>query len=416
MSKAIDLRTVSGERRMDIAWLRILAVLLLFPFHTARVFDVWSDFYVKNDQLSSGLTWFIAFMEPWHMPLLFLLAGAATWFALGRRSGRAYAGERVKRLLVPFLFGLVVLIPPQSYLGLLSHSGSAPGYFSWLPQFFQLNGADMDGYFLGGHTWGHLWFIVHLLVYALLALPVFLFLRRHAGRRVVGALARAASAPGVVLLFALALVPAKYAPEIAGGNPVYYFTIFVLGYVVMADARFRQAIDRHRLAALLLGPLACVVVATFNVYGWPALPGWAGAPLGLYLSTLLPWCFLVALLAYGRRFLRASSRFTTYAAEASYPVYLLHQTVIVAVAFMVVRWDAGVPLKFAAILAVSVVVSVLVYDLAIRRASVARWLCGMRPLPAAPKQAAAPAPAGARDGGVQAATAHAPATAERALT
>ncbi len=396
MSKPIELRTASGERRMDIAWLRIIAVLLLFPFHTARVFDVWSDFYVKNDQLSAGLTWFIAFMEPWHMPLLFLLAGAASWFALGRRSGRTFAGERVKRLLVPFLFGLVVLIPPQSYLGLLSHSGSAPGYLSWLPQFFQLNPADLDGYFLGGHTWGHLWFIVHLLLYALIALPVLLFLRRDAGRRVVDVLARAASVPGVILLFALALVPARFAPEIAGGNPVFYLAVFLLGYLVMADARFQQAIDRHRLPALVLGPLALVAVATFNVYGWPAMPAWTAAPLEYYLGAVLPWCILVALLAYGRRFLRASNRFTSYAAEASYPVYLLHQTVIVAVAFVVVQWGVGVPLKFGVILATSVVVSVLVYELAIRRVNVVRWLCGMKPLPA-PGRVAAPqaAPAGA---------------------
>jgi hypothetical protein len=154
MSKPIDLITEQpGGRRADIAWLRILAVLLLFPFHTARVFDVWDEFYVKNDQLSTALTWLIAYMEPWHMPLLFLLAGAASWFALGRRSGGAYSRERVKRLLIPFAFGLLVLIPPQSYLGLLSHSGSAPGYLQWLPDFFQLNEADLDGYATPAGGW-----------------------------------------------------------------------------------------------------------------------------------------------------------------------------------------------------------------------------------------------------------------------
>ena len=383
-----------NERRMDIAWLRILAVLLLFPFHTARVFDIWGEFYVKNDQLSTALTYLIAYMEPWHMPLLFLLAGAASWFALGRRSGRRYTGERAKRLLVPFLFGLLVLIPPQSYLGLLSHAGSAPGYVEWLPGFFQLNPDDMDGYFLGGHTWGHLWFIFHLFLYALLTLPVLLFLRRGAGQRVVGLLARAATVPGVILLFALALVPAMPVPDIAGGNPVFYVALFLLGYLMMADERFQKAIDAHRLVALVLGPLACVAVACFDVGGWPAVPGWAEAPLEIYLSTLLPWCCLVALLAYGRRFLRSSNRFTSYAAEASYPVYLLHQTVIVAVAFVVVRWDAGVAVKFSAILLASVLVSVLVYELAIRRLGAVRFLFGMKPLRTTVSPVAAPASAG----------------------
>ena len=196
----------------------------------------------------------------------------------------------------------------------------------------------------------------------------------------IDALARAVRVPGVVLLFALALVPAMGVPEIAGGNPVFYLAVFLLGYLLVADERFQKAVDAHRVPALVLGPLACVLVAYLNVAGWPALPAWTAAPLELYLATVLPWCCLMALLAYGRRFLRASGRFVTYASEASYPVYLLHQTVIVAVAFVVVRWDVGVAGKYAAVLALSVAVTVLVYELAVRRVGVARFLFGMKPL------------------------------------
>jgi hypothetical protein len=110
-------------RRHDLDVLRILAVLLLIPFHSARVFDTFDPFYVKNEQTSDALSWaIVAFLNPWHMPLLFVLAGAATWFALRHRSPRAYAGERVKRLLVPFLFGIAVIVPPQAYRALL-HAG-----------------------------------------------------------------------------------------------------------------------------------------------------------------------------------------------------------------------------------------------------------------------------------------------------
>ena len=112
----------TANRRYDIDWLRIAAVLLLIPFHTARVFNVGEDLYAKNPQLSDALERFIVFVGPWHMSLLFVLAGAATWFALGFRSGGRYAGERLQRLLVPFLFGLVVIIPPQAYVGMLTNT------------------------------------------------------------------------------------------------------------------------------------------------------------------------------------------------------------------------------------------------------------------------------------------------------
>jgi glucan biosynthesis protein C len=94
-------------RRHDVDWLRIGAVFLLIPFHTARIFDIWEPNYVKNAQLSKTMSYlFIASIGSWHMPLLFLLAGAATWLALRRRTPGEYAAERVKRLLVPFVFGL----------------------------------------------------------------------------------------------------------------------------------------------------------------------------------------------------------------------------------------------------------------------------------------------------------------------
>jgi peptidoglycan/LPS O-acetylase OafA/YrhL len=436
------------SRRTDISWLRILAVLLLFPYHTARVFDMREEFYVHNDQASNALSFFLAYMQPWHMPLLFLLAGAASWFALARRGGREYAGERFKRLFLPFVIGLLILIPPQSYLGLLSHGGSAPGFFQWLPDFFHLNGDDMDGYFIGGHTWGHLWFIVHLFFYSLLVLPVLLFLRRGMGTRVVDLLARAASIRGVILLFALALVPALSVPDIAGGNPAFYIAIFLLGYLMVSDARFEAAIDRHKLVALVLGPVVCLLTTWFEINGWPAVPAWAEGPLELYVEVFIPWFFMVALLGYGRRFFGASgrlagataarcgtgtgvagataarcggatgtagaaaargglfsgslaTRFVRYADEASYPAYLLHQTVIVAVAFLIVRLDLSAGAKFAAILVASLAVTMLVYELVVRRVGATRFIFGMKPLRrGAASRAAATDAAAALDDGV----------------
>jgi fucose 4-O-acetylase-like acetyltransferase len=128
-------------RRYDIDWLRIAAVLLLIPFHTARVFNVGEEFYSKNPQLSTALQRFIYFVYPWHMSLLFFLAGAASWFALGFRGSGRYANERLKRLMVPFFFGLVIIVPPQAYCGMLTNttaertsgsSSSSSSTRSWL--------------------------------------------------------------------------------------------------------------------------------------------------------------------------------------------------------------------------------------------------------------------------------------------
>ena len=132
-SHAVD-SGLKPERRHDIDWLRVLAVGLLFPFHTARIFDTWNNFYAKSDQVSAALTHiFIGSINSWHMPLFFLLAGASTWFALGFRSGGQYVKERLKRLIVPLLFGTLVIVSPQTYVGALTYGEFAGSFFQYYP-------------------------------------------------------------------------------------------------------------------------------------------------------------------------------------------------------------------------------------------------------------------------------------------
>lgn len=387
MNSETSVERVKPQRRWDIDWLRVLAVLLLFPFHTARIFDIWEEFYVKNTQTSSALSYIIAYLGPWHMPLFFLLAGASTWFALRWRSGSIYARERFKRLLIPFIFGVLVLIPPQSYLGLRSHSDYAESFWHWLPNFFQIMPDDIDGYFMGGHTWGHLWFIFHLFLYSLVALPLFLYLNRESGQRWVRRLGAFCTRPGAILLFAIPLLLTLSFPDIAGGNPLFYILFFIYGFILMADARFGEAIDRHRAIALILGPTLLLIVAYFRVTAWPKeIPEWILSIVSDYAEAFIPWFFMVVLLSYGKQFLSFGNRLLSYFAEAAYPFYILHQTVIVIIGYYVIQWNSSalgsgavIGLKFLTIMFGAFVVTALVYDLLVKRTNVTRFLFGMRP-------------------------------------
>jgi peptidoglycan/LPS O-acetylase OafA/YrhL len=329
--------------------------------------------------LSQALTYIIAYLNPWHMPLLFLLAGAATYFALRFRSGGQYALERFKRLLVPFIFGLLVLVPPQSYLGLRNHSNYSGSFLQWYPSFFQINAADMDGYFLGGFTFAHLWFIFYLFVFALVALPLFLFLRSASGQKVVGWLGAFCTWPGMILLLAVPIYLAKRLIDFHP-NPLLYLLFFVYGYLLFADPRFGEAIDRHKALALVLGPVLFLVPAYFNITSWPGNPpSWFIPIVIFYVEGLAPWLFIIAILGYGRRFLSFSNGFLRYTGPASYPYYILHQTVIVFFGFFVVQWAASVAVKYVLILVAATVVTAALYELLVRRFNVTRFLFGMRP-------------------------------------
>lgn len=94
-------------RKHYIDNLRSMTILLLFPVHS---FMVWNDFGTKfyiwqgENKLLSTL---IVLVNPWFMPLLFVLAGMSARYALEKRSRRDFVRQRIRKLLIPFLCGLL---------------------------------------------------------------------------------------------------------------------------------------------------------------------------------------------------------------------------------------------------------------------------------------------------------------------
>jgi glucan biosynthesis protein C len=367
MDRAPD---TSRDRRCDLDALRVLAVLLLVAFHSARVFDVFDPFYVKNPQTSDTLSWaVVAFLNPWHMPLLFVLAGAATWLALGHRSRGAYVRERTRRLLVPLLFGLLAIVPPQAFLASRFRGGET-SVASFLADYWTVEG-DLTGY-TGSFTPAHLWFIGYLFIFSLVTLPL---LARWHGRRV--------GARWLLLAMPLVLVAANELPAPGDGpqNPWYSLALFVAGFLLLADPRAERAVHRHWRA--LLAAAAVTMATAMVVWASGIGDGWRdGSPAGVAFTLLEEantWLWVLALLGAGRALLSRPVPGLRYASEASFPFYVLHQTVIVALAYFVVGWEVGTAPKFAALSLAAMALTLLPYELVVRRTNVTRFLFGVKP-------------------------------------
>jgi peptidoglycan/LPS O-acetylase OafA/YrhL len=374
-------------RRHDIDWVRIFAVLLLVPFHTARIFNIGEGnagepFYAKSEALSWPLSHFINFVDLWHMPLLFAVAGAATWYALGFRSGRQYAAERFKRLLIPFIFGVLVIVPPQTFFGAVSSHNFDGSLFGYWPHFFTDDSPDLTGY-AGGFTPAHLWFILYLFLNSILGLALLLYLRRENGQRLVAGLAGWCKWPGVIFLFAVPLLLAdRMLSDVADPNPLRHLLFFIAGYLLVANGGLQAAVDRHKGSALLLGIASAVVIGVVSANDINLGGTYAPKRIGFDLLTNLDgWLWIIAILGYGRRFLNANNRVLRYANEAAYPFYILHQTVVVAVGFYMLKLNMGVPASFTLIVIGSLIATLAVYDLIVKRVGVLRFLFGMKERP-----------------------------------
>jgi peptidoglycan/LPS O-acetylase OafA/YrhL len=217
------------ERRRDLDLLRVLLVFGLVFFHTARILDVLPlPEGVKNEPPSAVATLPVAFFSLWGMPLMMAISGFAIWHSLRRRKDMVFGRERVQRLVVPLVFGVLVIVPPQVYYHLEQvDPDSGLTYWQFLPQFFDVRLCpDLVNAFVcpdpetALYTTAHLWFLKDLFIFSVLLLPLFLFLRRQRGQRVVGSLAGFLARPGAILLLALpvGLIGAALVTSTTGGG------------------------------------------------------------------------------------------------------------------------------------------------------------------------------------------------------
>jgi glucans biosynthesis protein C len=359
-------------RRYDLDWLRTLAVLLLVPFHALLVFvqNPNSVVYLKDGADSILFDRIAGFIHQYHMPVLFMVAGMSTAFALSRRSGGQYLRERVSRLLIPFLFGIVALVPPMTYITQIAR-GNRISFWQHYATFFTL-GPDLNG-IQGTFTPAHLWFILYLMVYSLVALPLFLWLCRDSSQGVVRAMAWAFEKPLALLGWGVLLALAAATDLLGDMNPVYYFFLFLFGYLLMTDARYQKAIDRDWPVMLFLAVLFEVLRQTWNpAFAEWSLP-WILRELAMQLNR---WVWVLAILGIGHRWLNRGGKVLKYLSEAAYPFYILHFLILTGVSYFIVQVQAAILVKYLLIISITYASTFLVYEGA-RRVALFRFLLGM---------------------------------------
>jgi glucan biosynthesis protein C len=171
-------------RRYDLDWLRVIVFALLIFYHVGMFFVPWG-WHIKNNIIYDNLRWPMLFLNQWRLPILFVISGMGTYFALSYRSGGRFAWERITRLGLPLIFGMLVIVPPQVYIERLADGDFTGGYFSFWPSL------AYDGvYPVGNLSWHHLWFLPYLLVFSLVLLPLFLWLRRNPQNQLINGFKR----------------------------------------------------------------------------------------------------------------------------------------------------------------------------------------------------------------------------------
>jgi len=292
----------TDTRRYDIDWLRVIAIALLLIYHITIAFQPWAVLigFVQNNKPLEWLWIPMSMLNVWRIPLLFFVSGMGVCFAMRKRTVRQLLFERMKRILLPLLFGMFVIVPIHVVL--------------WQQYYNQ----DLT-YFISR---SHLWFLSNIFIYVLILLPLFYLLKKHQAAVLNSGFSRFMKNPLSLIIFtALFVLEAiVFKPEmfsLYAMTPHGFamgFIAFFLGFIfVYSGLAFWQNVSKFRWVLLIL---------SVSLYALRYIKFELVAPN--YLLAIESCCWVFTVFGFGHMYLNKPGKVLNYLSKGAYPIYIVH--------------------------------------------------------------------------------------------
>jgi hypothetical protein len=330
---------------------------------------------LKSPRLYPEIEPWMNALSAWRLALLFLISGVASRFLISKLGPGTFALDRLRRLLPVILIGMFIVIPPQTYIVLVSRTGLHMDFPTfWWTQYMHANQTLVRPLGMTMPTWDHLWFLVYLLDYALGAAGVI-----WAARRL-----RVCTGPPLspwLLIFAppawlvatnlLILTKAPITDALVNdwGAHLKWLGLFVTGLLGARQDRFWTLLELHRGKALVAAIMLLAIESLVNDPLWSAVSG------------LYAWAAICALCGFAKARLNRPSPLLSHLNEAVLPVYVLHQPILLLAAFFLFPLRLPIPVEVLLLAAATGLGSFVIYEVAVRPFTMSRFLFGLRPKP-----------------------------------
>ena len=371
---------MNRERRYDIDWIRVIVFDILIIYHVGMFFVPW-EWHIKNNDIVEWTQYPMRFINQWRIPILFVVSGMGTRFALSYRSGGQYIRERLSRLLIPLIAGILIIVPPQVYIERITQSISYGSFLEFYPQFF--NGI----YPKGNLSWHHLWFLPYLLFMSIIATPIFITLRKPNNYFVRQVNRLFKSQPILIYLAVIPLAIIEYTladkfPKthaFVGDwyNLAFNFLLFIIGYLLICSREtFWTAVNKVRLLSLITGVLAFTFLAVNNfdnIYF-----NFSSHSLTPFIKSINTWSWILVIFGYSARYLNKESSLIKYRNKAVYPFYILHQTITVICGYFLINIPIHYSLKMLIMIIATFGISWIIYEFIILKIRLFQPLFGIK--------------------------------------
>jgi len=386
-------KTLKNTRRYDLDWLRIIAFGLLIFYHIGMFYVSW-EWHVKSVYAGPVIEPFMRLLNPWRLPLLFFISGVALRFAfdkaaLNQRGIARFTLFRTWRLFLPLLFGIHIIIAPQSWLQLLETGEINQGFWSFYPEY--LHGTS-DKYSVTIPTWNHLWYVVYLMLYTLGLVPFAKAISKFMSSQGAAFTKHIFSSKrGVLYVLLIPVLPHIVFRSVLGqyfpithdvvtdwANHAHSFTYLLTGYILAKDEAFWSVISQG-LNQFLFISIGLGLILTFTWLNWEQVSKttillWAAR----FGRVIYVWVVILALLSQAQKWLNKPSAQLTYMTEAIFPWYILHQTLTIMAGYWLTRQTLPMALECFGLVVATFGGCLIIHEIFIRRLKWVRPFFGLR--------------------------------------
>jgi len=344
------------NRRYDIDWLRVIAIGLLILYHIGIGFQPWGVFikFIQNDQPLESLWIPMSMLNVWRIPLLFFVSGMGVCFAMKKRNWKQLITERTRRILIPFIFGIIFIVPLHILLWQKYYNQEltySPGII-------------------------HLWFLGNIFIYVLILSPIFFWLKKNESGMFRHFLVRLYKSPAGFVFIILPFVAETMIIN-PGSFETYSLTLhgfligllaFFFGFtVIYSGDEFWDTVLRWRWALLFIAIIMFIVrLLIFDLK----------SPNYILPVESISW--ILSAFGFAHKYLNRPGKALRYLSRAAYPVYIIHMAFLYLGSYLIFPLSISAGIKLILMIIFTTISCVVFYDLIIRRIKYLRPLFGLR--------------------------------------
>ena len=369
----------SNVRRYDLDWLRVIVFALLIFYHVGMFFVPWG-WHIKNNEIYDWLRWPMLFLNQWRLPILFVISGMGTYYALSKRTIWKFIKERNLRLGIPLLFGMLFIVPPQVYFERLANQQFTGSYWEYFTTV-----AHSGIYPEGNFSWHHLWFLPYLLIFSILLSPVFVYMKQN-DTKLGNWVKKQLQSPIKLYLFIIPLYLLESLMEpffdITHAliddwfNFTFSLVLFFYGFLLISTgSAFWNSLEKIKTKAFFIGSI------TFfsQVFIWLFLEdGYVVHFTEALLKVVNIWSWILVLFGFAAQYFNKPSNVLSYANRSVYPFYILHQTVTICIAYYLMELDWGLFPKAITLVIGTFAISWIIYHFIILQIPILHPLFGLK--------------------------------------